>query len=40
MRIVDISLQHMTDVVTTCIVLHNICTIRKKKFNMECIEES
>ena len=40
MRRSDISLRHMTDIVATCIILHNICTIRKDKFDIEWIEEA
>lgn len=39
MRIIDKPLQHMTDVVVTYIVLHNISTIGKNKFDIEWIEE-
>ena len=37
---VDISLRYMTDVVSTCVVLYNMCPIRKDKFDMKWIEES
>jgi hypothetical protein len=36
----DITLRYMTDVVSTCIVLHNMCTIKNDKFNMKLIEEA
>ena len=39
MRRVDISLGYMTDVVSTCIVIHNMCTIGKDTFDIEWIEE-
>ena len=32
--------QHMVHIVTTCIVLHNMCTISKVKFDRELIEET
>ena len=39
MRRAYIPLRHMADIVTTCIVLHNMCTIENDKFDMEWIEE-
>ena len=39
MRGVDIPLQYMTNVVSTCIALHNMCTIENDKSDMEWIEE-
>ena len=36
----DIPLRHMTNVVAICIVLHNMCTIEKGKFDKEWIEEA
>ena len=39
MRRSDIPLRHMTNVIVTCIVLHNICTIGNDKFDIEWIEE-
>lgn len=39
MRNIDMLLRHMTDIVATCIVLHNICATGKDKFYMEWIEE-
>ena len=36
----DIQLRYMAHVVVTCIVLHNMCTIRRKKFDIERIEEA
>ena len=35
MRRTDILLRHMTDVVATCIVLRNMCTIGKNKFDIK-----
>ena len=40
MRRADIPLRHMTDIVATFILLHNMCNIRKDKFDMELIEEA
>ena len=40
MRRFDIPLRHMADVVATCIILHNMCTIGKDKFDIEWIEEA
>jgi hypothetical protein len=40
MRRADIPLRYMADVVCTCIILHNMCTIGKNKFDMEWIEEA
>ena len=39
MRRVDIPLRHMTNVIATCIVLHNMFTIRNDIFDIEWIEE-
>ena len=39
MRRSDISLRHMIDVVATCITLHNMCTIKKDKFDIEWIKK-
>ena len=39
MKIFDIPLRHMVDVVATCIVLYNMYIIRKNKFDIEWIEE-
>ena len=30
----------MADIVATCIVIHNMCTIGKHKFDIEWIEEA
>ena len=35
MRRANISLPHMTHVVATCIVLHNMCIIGNNKFDIE-----
>ena len=40
MKRIDISLQHMADVVVTCIILHNMCIIENNKFDIEWIEET
>ena len=40
MRRSDISLRYMTNIVATCIVVHNMCTIGRKKFDIEWIEEA
>ena len=40
MRISDIPLRHMADVIATCITLHNMCTIGKDKFDTDWIEEA
>ena len=41
MRRSDIQLRYMAHhVVVTCIVLHNMCTIRRKKIDIERIEEA
>ena len=40
MRRTDIPLRHMTDVVATCIVLRNMCTIGKNKFDIKWVEEA
>ena len=39
MRHIDVPLQHMIHIVTTWIVLHNMCTISKDKFDREFIEK-
>ena len=36
----DVSLQSMTDIVSTCIVLHNLCIITKDKFDAIWLEEA
>lgn len=38
MRMDDVPLRHMGDIVATCIVLHNMNTIEKNKFDMEWIK--
>ena len=38
MRRSDIQLRYMAHVVVTCIILHNMCTIRRKKIDIEQIE--
>ena len=40
MKIVDISLRYMIDVVATCIVLHNMCIIGNDKFDIKWIKEA
>ena len=40
LRISDIPLRHMADVIATCITLHNMCTIGKDKFDTDWIEEA
>jgi hypothetical protein len=40
MRRADILLRYMTDVVCTCIILYNMYTIGKDKFDMEWIEKA
>ena len=40
MRRANIPLRHMADVVVTCIILHNMCTIGKDKFDIEWVEEA
>ena len=39
MKIVDLLLRHMTDVVATYIMLHNMCTIGKDNFDIEWLKE-
>lgn len=39
MRKVDIPLRHKTDIVVISIVLQNMCTIGKDKFDIELIKE-
>ena len=40
MRRVHILLQHMANIVVTCIMLYDMCVIKKNKFNMELMEKT
>lgn len=40
MKMIDITLQHMTGIIITCIVLQNLCTLSKHNFDREWIEET
>ena len=35
MKTIDVTLQHLTNIVATCIVIHNMCAISNNKFNRE-----
>ena len=39
MRRANIPLRHIADVIATCIILHNMCTIGNDKFDIEWIEK-
>lgn len=39
MKKANVSLRHMVYIISTCIVLHNICTIENDRFNKKLIQE-
>lgn len=36
---IDVSLQHIANIVVTCNMLHNMCTINKNKLDKEWIDK-
>ena len=39
LKIVDMPLRHVQNLVTTCICLHNLCIIHKDKFDLDWAKE-